>query len=126
MGFRVTGEAKLNHITKEQRRGIAEGLPHHGGLAGEVAGEGRFTIRTALAGSSPNVTIVDSWRGHDMRAIDAGSIRHPVWGRWVRGLAPQRVTPGLLTKPVMRNQLRLRFAIGRDLDQLAREIAKET
>lgn len=156
MGFRVTGEAKLahvaevlaghaakktiqrrlsrtirdqsDHITKEQRAALAAGLPHRGGLAATVAGEGKFSIRTTLAGRSAGVTIVDSWKGHDMKAIDSGVIRHPFWGRWFKGQGrhAQAIKPEMLTQPVMRNQLRLKFAINRTLDALAAEIAKET
>ena len=115
-----------DHITKEQRTNLAARLPHRGGLAAEASTAGRFTIRTTLAGKSAGVTITDSWKGHDMRAIDAGLIRHPVFGRWLRGQRPQRVPADLLTRPVIRNQLRLRFAIVRSLDALAAEIAKET
>lgn len=155
MRIRVTGEAKLarvvdllaehgsrrtiarrlsktirdqsDHITKEQRAALAAGLPHRGGLAATVAGEGKFSIRTSLAGRSAGVTIVDSWKGHDMKAIDRGLIRHPFWGRWSKGgNHAQAIPPEMLTKPVMRNQLRLKFAIGRTLDTLAEEIARET
>ena len=116
-----------DHITKEQRAALAAGLPHRGGLAATVAGEGKFTIRTTLAGKTATVTIIDSWKGHDMKSIDRGRIRHPFWGRWVEGgRHTQRIKPDMLTQPVMRNQRKLRFGIVRTLDALAAEIAKET
>jgi hypothetical protein len=124
------------HITREQRENLAARMPHRGGLAAALSGEGRFSIRTTLAGNSAGVTIVDSWKGHDMRAVERGLIRHPVFGEkrlkltsggelksaWVS----QAVPPEQLSKPVIRNQLRLRFAIVRSLDELAAQIARET
>lgn len=114
------------HITKEQRENLAAKMPHRGGLSATLLTGGRYTISTSLAGKSATVTIVDAWKGHDMKAIDRGLIRHPVFGRWLQGQRPQAVPPGLLTQPVMRNQLRLRYGIVRSLDALAAEIAKET
>lgn len=124
------------HITREQRANLAERLPQRGGLAEAVSGGGRFSIRTALAGRSATVTIVDSWKGHDMRAIDAGLIRHPVFGekrlklsadgRLGSAWVSQEVTPDLLGEPVRRQKVPLQFAIVRSLNMLAERIARET
>lgn len=114
------------HITREQRSNLAQHLPHRGGLAAAVSGGGTFSIRTRFSGSSTGVTIVDSWKGHNMKAIDAGLIRHPVFGRWIAGQAPQPVKPDLLGAPVREHKLPLQLAIIRSLNVLAEKIARET
>jgi hypothetical protein len=121
-----TIRSEAEDVTKDQRANLAARMPHRGGLAARLSGEGRFTVRTALAGRSVGVTLTDSWKGHDMKAVDRGLIRHPVWGRWLRGQAPQRVPAQTLTKPFLMHRRRLQLAIVRDLDVLAAEIAKET
>lgn len=113
-------------ITREQRAGLAAKMPHRGGLAERLAGEGRFSVRTTLSARSTGVTITDSWKGHDMKAVDAGLIRHPVFGRWLRNQAAQRVPRGTLSRPFIRHRRSIQLAIIRGLDELAAEIAKET
>ena len=115
-----------DHITREQRANLAARMPHRGGLAAALSTQGKFSVSTRLAGRSVGVTIVDSWKGHDMRAVEAGLIRHPYWGRWVRGNRPQTVPRGTLSEPVDRSKVPLQFAIVRSLNVLAEEIARET
>lgn len=117
---------EMDPITRDQKQGLAARLPHRGGLAATVAGEGRTRVTTALSGRSVGVTLIDSWKGHDMKAIDAGEIRHPVFGRWLRGQHAQQVPAGILTKPVLKHQRGIRRNIITGLDVLAAEIAKET
>lgn len=65
-------------------------LPYRGGLAAQVAREPqRVQVKT---GRDPGVRIVVGQKRGGAQAADAGSIRHPVFGRdeWVE----QSVTPG--------------------------------
>lgn len=117
---------EIDPITRDQKQGLADHLPHRGGLAATVASEGTTRVTTALSGRSVGITLIDSWKGHDMKAIDAGSIRHPVFGRWLRGQSAQRVPAGILTKPVLKHQRGIRRNIITGLDTLAAELAKET
>lgn len=119
----IRGEA--DGITRDQRAGLAAKMPHHGGLAGALSSEGRFSVRTALAGRGVGVTIVDSWKGHDIKAIDEGSVRHPLYGNR-RYWFTQRVPARVLTNAFMKRRVRVLAGMVRQLDVLAEEIARET
>jgi hypothetical protein len=80
------------------RASAMETLPKEGGLNAWVA---QATTRTSvLTGArTAGVVIRVSKRGHDMKDIDAGTVRHPVYGNrgtWVA----QSVTPGFASKPL--------------------------
>jgi hypothetical protein len=154
MAFRVTGEEQLDRvaralvghvasrsitrrvgdvfrdegddITRSQREALARGLPKRGGAAATVSSEARLTVRPALSsGTSTAVDIVDSWPGHNMETINDGSLWHPLYGNR-RHMYNTSVRPGILTKPVLEGRRPISRAIGRSLDVLAEEIARET
>lgn len=109
-------------IPVEQRAAVGVAMPHSGGLGAALEAAG-YTIRTSYVGNA-GVTITDSWRGHDMKAVDEGSIRHPLFGN--RGhWYSQRVPPRVLTKVFLRHRRPVQVAIIAALDALAEEIAKE-
>lgn len=103
---RRTGRA-LTEAARPVRREIAASarskLPRRGGLGAWVAAA-RVTVRQVDQGGTVGVAISASKAGHDLAAIDAGSIRHPTWGR--APLHQQGVTPGyftdVMTGPVAR------------------------
>jgi hypothetical protein len=111
-------------ITAAQRASVAAGLPQRGGLAATVTGAGKFSVRSSLKGKRVGVTIVDSWPKHDMRAIDHGYIRHPLFGNRAHWYTT-RAKPGLLTRPFWRHESAIRRAVIRAIDETAREIVKE-
>jgi len=119
----IRGEASA--ITRDQKAALAAGLGHRGGLAAEATGESRLSVNTRLAGKSVGVTIVDSWKGHDMKGIDSGLIRHPLFGNRKHWFST-RVPRLMLTRPVLAHRRRIQRAIIVGLDELATEIAKET
>lgn len=125
-GLRRAIRGETGAITRDQQAGIAASLPHRGGLAETLASQGRFSTRSGFAGKSVAVDIVDSWKGHDMKAVEAGSIRHPVFGRWLRNQAAQSVKGRLLSRPVLAHRRGIQRRIIVELDKLAAEIAKET
>ena len=111
-------------ITREQRSALTTGLPKRGGAATTITGQAKLSTRISLATSrSTGVTIVDSWKGHNVPAIDQGSLRHPLWGNR-RHWFNTSIRPGLLSRPVERNRRRVQIAIIRTLDALAEEIAR--
>lgn len=73
-------------------------LPKGGGLNEWVAASRVST--TLLAGTyTAGVSVRVSLKGHDIRDLDSGSIRHPVFGNrkvW----RPQEITPGFASKPL--------------------------
>lgn len=112
-------------ITDEQRKSLTAGLPKRGGINETINSEGRLSVRIALSTKrSVAVDIVDSWKGHDFKAIDKGILRHPLFGHrkyWFNTIVPRY----MLTKPVIRGKRKLQGRIIRSLDEVAAEIAKE-
>lgn len=74
-------------------------LPKRGGLNEWVAAS-RFTTSMILSGSNVGIRIRGVKGDHNLRRLDAGFVRHPVFGTWRAGMADERVTPGFFTKPL--------------------------
>lgn len=76
-----------------------ERLPQRGGL-------NRFAAvlpaaKTTFTSSSVEMKIAQRKAGHDLKALNAGKVRHPVFGhrdRWNR--TPQEITPGYFDRAV--------------------------
>lgn len=78
------------------KRSFATRLPRRGGLAGVMA-RSRVSLRTRT-GANPSIRIVAT-SPHNVRAMEAGTIRHPVYGnrgKW----ASQSIQPGVFTDPI--------------------------
>lgn len=100
---RSTLRRTLTAETKAERRALKESarrrLPQRGGLAAWAA-----VTPTAQVDISPTgvtARIVMNKRGHDLKALDEGTVRHPVHGTgvWVA----QRITPGFFSDTVRRD-----------------------
>lgn len=94
-------------------------LPKAGGL-NEVVAKSKFSTRTRTAGRTPGVRVVAS-NPHDIKALDRGRLRHPVYGNrnaWVT----QKVTPGWFTDAMLDNADEVRREILAALDRVARKL----
>jgi len=100
-------------------RGALEMLPKGGGLAAVVAAS-RFTTRTRLSGGGVGVRIVAT-DPHDIKAIDAGTVRHPVYGNRRKWVA-QGVTPGWFTKSTERVRRPVQIEITQAVKDIARRV----
>lgn len=93
--------AGLNRATKplkaDVKRSALDTLPRRGGLA-SVISKAKLSTSNRASGKNPGVRITGASPGHALRPIDAGEVRHPVFGNnvWVT----QKVTPGFFTKPL--------------------------
>jgi hypothetical protein len=99
------------------RESAASTLPKRGGLADRVASQ-PFSVRTSLAAGK--VSVVGKGM-KELKDIDAGRVRHPVYGdrsRW----AQQAVTPGFFTKPLERRAPSIRAGVLRAVSDVARKI----
>lgn len=79
------------------RRAAAAEFPQRGGLAQHVAAS-KFTTRTRKAGKSPGARVTVS-SDVDMVELDAGTVRHPVYGNrsvWVMQRVPAQVISGAM------------------------------
>lgn len=95
---------------KERAKDAARSkLPKRGGL-NEFVAASKFATKTRGSGANVGVRITAAKAGHDVRSIDRGRLRHPVFGNrsvWVN----QSVEPGWFSEtiddgaPVVRGEL---------------------
>jgi hypothetical protein len=106
-----TAAAPAPEAVKESARRT---LPHGGGL-NEFIATSRISVRNRLTGKGVGVRIVGTKsggkNGHDLEAIDAGRVRHRVFGRWVKGIPTQEVEPGFFTKPLEETSPKVTLAV---------------
>ena len=102
------------------RRAARERLPKAGGLNDYVA-DATFGIQTNLGTAHPTVRIVVNRKGHDLKAIDDGVVRHPTWGhrdRWVT----QRIAPHVVTDGMREAAPEARAELAHAVDEWARRL----
>lgn len=120
-GLRTVGKA---HLVPLSKKAALEGLPSSGGLNEYVAAS-TFSVRTRTSVGNPGVRLVGSKKGHDIKAMDGGKVRHPVFGNrsvwalqsidagwWTEGMSDSTV----LT-PVRKELLQV-------MDDVARRLAR--
>ncbi len=111
-------------IRADMKRSAYDNLPREGGLNEEVAGS-RFSTQTRRTGRDPGVRIaVLGKRIRDMRSLDAGRLRHPVYGNrdvWVN----QSIPPGVFSIPFEQAAPAVRREVVRVMDDVAAQIAKK-
>lgn len=79
----------------------ADSLPHRGGYAGVMSSSVKVDISQALSGSGAGFTLVVHGKGRtqdrDVKAVNAGRLRHKTWGHepW----HSQQVAPGFVDRP---------------------------
>lgn len=101
------------------RQSALETLPKRGGLAARIADQA-YGVQTRLGGSSASVRLAGKGM-KELRDIDAGRLRHPVYGdrgRWVT----QSVTPGFFSNPIERRAPRIRRDIQNAMGDIARKV----
>lgn len=99
---------------------IPQYLPRRGGLAREVQG---MTIEPVVGVTASTVRLKLRGRseGRDVRRMDAGTVRHPVYGNrstWVS----QPVKPGFWTKTLAKQGSKVRKAIDDALRDFTRRL----
>lgn len=102
----------------------AEPMPHRGGLAARIASQGRVGLATALASKNLHITMTLSNKGANMRAINAGVLRHLVFGNraaWVR----QDVPAGTFTRAFEKEAPRLRDAALKGAQEALDDVARK-
>ena len=92
-------------------------LPSSGGLAERAAG---IPIRSRRNKSGLRVVATGRGGMKNVKALDAGTVRHPVYGRsaWVS----QSVTPGFWTEPTEELAPEVRAQVEKAMDVVARKI----
>lgn len=125
-GIRRELTKALNESTEPAKDAVRQSaldlLPKSGGLAALVAAS-RISTRTSLRGRNPSVRITQRLAGHDLKAIDRGRLRHPVFGNrstWVS----QTVPAGYWTTPMERNARRTRREVVFAMQRVSRMVAR--
>lgn len=114
--------ASLQRATKptreKVRQSLASDLPQRGGLAALMAAS-RLSTRTRAGGRNPTVRI-EAKAPHDLRGMDRGRLRHPVWGsreRW----ADQSIEPGVFSRPIEEDAPAIRDELMAGMESVARK-----
>lgn len=96
-------------------------LPTAGGLAGRVAAS-RMAIRTRLTGANLGVR-VEAKSLWGLRAMDAGTVRHPVFGRgaWVT----QPIADGWFSAAMKERAGDVQMEVRDAMERVARQVTKE-
>ena len=115
----------INRALKPAKAAVKEAarreLPHHGGLD-EFVASSRIGSSTRSSGRNPGVRLTGKKSGHDLRAIDRGRLRHPVFGNrnaWVT----QEVKPGWWSQTLQEQAPEVRHEVVSALDEVARRLA---
>ena len=107
------------------KKAALEELPDVGGLAAEIAGS-KFSAKTNT-GRNPSVRITAkgrpnrSGREHDLRSLDRGRLRHPLYGNrghWYN----QAVKPDWFTEAMKKQAPEVRKEIVAAIDAVARKL----
>jgi hypothetical protein len=94
-------------------------LPHRGG-AGQFIASGLRTNVRGRGGANPSVKIL-SKSGHNISALDAGRLNHPVFG--TRGVwRSQAVEPNIFTEPIEERAPEIRQEMLKTIRDVARKI----
>jgi len=125
-GLRKEVLKEVNRATKplkqDAKRNAKAILPKRGGLGRRVAAS-NFSTKTRMTGNGAGVKILAKGKGQarGVRQIDAGRVRHPVFGskrRWVT----QSVTPGWFTDAMKRGSGKIKDAIVDAVNSIIRKL----
>ena len=118
--------AGLNRVTKgvreDMKASIGPSLPSRGGLAALVMAKVSLTT-SAAAGSNAGVRIRARHRSYDLKRLNEGRLRHPVFGNrevWVEQTAG--VDPGFLDEAFEKNKPEVTRGIQRVMSEIARKV----
>lgn len=113
----IRGSAKK--AIPDVRQSAFRTLPKRGGLAKRV-GDQAFGVQTRLSGSSASVRLAGKGM-KELRDIDRGHLRHPVFGDREKWKA-QAVTPGFFTNAIARRAPSIRKDIEKAMGGIARKV----
>lgn len=116
----------INRATKPlkiaARAAVLAEYPKRGGL-NEFVAKSRFTTRTRGGGKNPGVRIVVNKAGHDIRALDRGRLRHPLYGNR-RFWYTQQIKPEIISGALRAGAELVRRQLAEVLDDIAKRIAR--
>lgn len=118
--------AGLNRVTKpvreDMKASIGPSLPSRGGLAALVMAKASLTT-SATSGRNAGVRIRARHKDYDLKRLNAGRLRHPVFGNrsaWVQQTAG--INPGFLDDSFEKQKPEIARGVLRVLDEIARKV----
>lgn len=118
--------AGLNRVTKpvreDMKASIGPSLPSRGGLAALVMARASLTT-SATSGRHAGVRIRARHKDYDLKRLNAGRLRHPVFGNrrvWVSQTAG--IIPGFLDDSFEKQKPEIARGVLRVLDEIARKV----
>lgn len=118
-GLRREGKPLIDAV----KASVGDYLPTGGGAADAVRSSS-FGVRTRTSGPRASVRIVGVGRRvNDLRRINAGTLRHPVFGNreaWVS----QRIRPGFFDRPMESRKPLVQSRMQRVLEDIARRVER--
>lgn len=116
----------LNRVTKgvraDMRASIGPSLPSRGGLAALAMAKASLNA-SATTGKNAGVRIRARHKSYDLKRLNAGRLRHPVFGNrrvWVEQTAG--INPGFLDDSFEKQKPEIAREVQRVLDDIARKI----
>jgi hypothetical protein len=111
-------------IRADVQRSLATVLPQRGGLARKMS---RARVTTKIRTSNRNTRLrieVSSPRGEDIdvKAMDRGRLRHPVFGVWRPNTPTQQIPAGVVTDPLERGAAVARHEAQDALSRVAQKL----
>jgi len=112
-------ETAKGPLSDDLQQAALRRLPARGGLAATAAKKLKVTVRTRLSGSEVGVTAIVAVKDMDIPKLDAGKLRHPVYGHdpWVN----QKIPSGIFSDAVEE----IADSVRDDILSVFEDIAKE-
>lgn len=109
-------------IRANMKGAIPAAVPHRGGLAAITTKGARLQTRTAGGGANPGVRIVASSKRGQLVNLNAGRLRHPVYGHgpWVQ--QTRGIDPGFLDTEFDKASPDVQRELLRVIEDIARRI----
>lgn len=115
-------------LQKAVRDDVPKYMPRSGGYAAVVKKALRLRTKTNTSMRSAGITIhakaVGQKRLRDVRALEGGRLRHPVFGRSDRKWVLQKIRPHFFTGPLNDNADTVRDELIDAMDAVARRIVR--
>jgi hypothetical protein len=116
--------AAMEPVKEALHRSAEAKLPKRGGLAAGIAGS-KMRVTRRNTGRSIGVRLrVEN--PDNIRRLDRGSVRHPVFGRWLPGVPAQHVPTGWFTEPTEAARPAFAAAVDQAMNDVVKQINART
>lgn len=122
-----SGLQRATKGTRESMKAaIPTSVPQRGGLAARTVRGARFATRSTGGGANAGVRIVASSKTGQLVNLNAGRLRHPVYGGRTWVTQTKGITPGFLDREFEQSSPAVRRELGRVIDEVSRKVTAST